>query len=41
MKAALDGEYARRMGFFFDFRILLRTVYCALAGSGVQEGKHK
>jgi len=38
-KAALDGEYVRRMGFFFDIWILFRTVWCAVTGRGVQEGR--
>ena len=37
-KAALDGEYAKRMSFLFDVRILFRTVFAAVAGSGVSEG---
>ena len=40
-KAALDGEYARRMSFLFDIQILFRTVFCAIAGSGVSEGGPK
>ena len=38
-KAALDGEYVRRMGFFFDIWILFQTVLCAVTGRGVQEGR--
>jgi len=37
-KAAYDGEYARRMSFFFDIVILFRTVAKALFGIGVVEG---
>ena len=37
-KAALDGEYVKRMGFFTDIWILFRTVYLALLGRGVKEG---
>ena len=40
-KAALDGEYVRRQGFFFDLWIMLRTVYCAVLGRGVREGGPK
>lgn len=39
VKAAYDGEYARRISLFFDFWILMRTVICALSGSGVSEGE--
>lgn len=35
-KAAYDGEYARRMGFLFDIKILLATVFKAISGSGVK-----
>ncbi len=37
-KAALDGEYARRMSFAFDILCVWRTVRSVLSGSGVQEG---
>jgi O-antigen biosynthesis protein WbqP len=37
-KAAYDGEYAQKMGFIFDIKILFRTAINALTGSGVQEG---
>ncbi|MCL1842345.1 MAG: sugar transferase [Defluviitaleaceae bacterium] len=37
-KAAYDGEYAKKMGFFLDMKILIQTVYCAIAGRGVSEG---
>ena len=37
-KAAYDGEYARRMGFFFDMYILMRTVICVFSRDGVSEG---
>ena len=40
-KAAYDGEYAKRIGFFFDIYILMRTVICAVSGSGVSEGGPK
>lgn len=36
-KAALDGEYARRMGFFMDIRILFRTVFGVLRAKGVSQ----
>jgi len=40
-KAAYDGEYVRRMGFFFDLWILLRTVFGVVSRSGVSEGGPK
>jgi len=40
-KAAYDGEYAKRMGFFFDIYILFRTVISAARSSGVSEGGPK
>ncbi|MCL2665377.1 MAG: sugar transferase [Defluviitaleaceae bacterium] len=38
-KARLDGEYIRRMGFFFDCRCFFATFAGVLKGSGVKEGK--
>ena len=38
-KAALDGEYVRRIGLFFDIRIFFKTIYIVLFGRGVKEGK--
>jgi len=38
IKAAYDGEYAQRMGFFLDIKILLGTVINAITGRGVMEG---
>jgi len=37
-KAALDGEYAKKMGFWLDIKILFKTALCAVVGKGVQEG---
>jgi len=37
-KAAYDGEYATRKSLFFDLWIIMRTVSCAISGSGVSEG---
>jgi len=37
-KAAFDGEYVKRMGFFYDLYILVRTALKAVIGSGVVEG---
>ncbi|MCL2577899.1 MAG: sugar transferase [Defluviitaleaceae bacterium] len=41
VKAAYDGEYAKKMNFFLDIKILFQTIICALRGSGVQEGGPK
>ena len=38
VKAAYDGEYARRMGFILDIRIMFGTVINAALGRGVVEG---
>jgi len=38
VKAAYDGEYAKKIGFFYDIWIIIRTVFSAFAGSGVKEG---
>lgn len=38
-KAALDGVYVERMGFFFDVRCFLGTIFAVLRASGVVEGK--
>jgi len=40
-KAASDGEYVRRKGFFFDLWIMVRTVYYVLGRFGVSEGGPK
>ena len=40
-KAALDGEYAHRMGLWLDIKILFATLFSVLRGSGVQEGTKK
>ena len=37
-KAKYDGEYARKMGFLFDIKILFLTVYCTLSRHGMKEG---
>ena len=39
VKARLDGEYVRRMGFLTDICILLKTVEVVIKGRGVKEGK--
>ena len=38
-KAEYDGEYARRMGFFFDIWILILTVVVTVSRRGFREGK--
>ncbi len=38
VKARLDGEYVRRMGFAFDLRCLLGTVLSVVRRDGVREG---
>lgn len=38
-KAAFDGEYVGRMGFFFDLKCLWRTVVCVLKHDGLREGR--
>lgn len=37
-KAALDGEYLSKMGFFFDLKCFLRTVISVIKNEGVVEG---
>lgn len=41
VKARLDGEYVRRMGFLFDVRCILGTVLSVLKKDGVREGAQK
>jgi O-antigen biosynthesis protein WbqP len=36
-KAALDGEYARRMSFLTDIKILLKTFFGVLSAKGVSQ----
>lgn len=38
VKAAYDGEYARKMSFALDMKILFRTAIIAFSGSGISEG---
>ncbi len=38
VKAALDGEYVRKMGFFFDIKCMIGTVLPVFNGAGVVEG---
>ena len=41
VKARLDGEYVRRMGFFFDAKCIWGTVFRVVAAEGVVEGEQK
>lgn len=38
VKARLDGEYVRRMGFLFDLRCIFGTVFSVLRRDGIHEG---
>ena len=38
VKAAFDGEYAEKIGFILDVKILFRTVWVAISGRGMKEG---
>ena len=38
VKAKLDGEYIRRMGFAFDLRCIFGTVFSVLRRDGIREG---
>ena len=38
VKAKLDGEYVRNLGFFFDCRCFLWTIFSVLMREGVVEG---
>ncbi|MCL1863415.1 MAG: sugar transferase [Defluviitaleaceae bacterium] len=40
-KAALDGEYAKKMSFLLDIKILFLTAVQAVTGSGISEGGPK
>lgn len=40
-KAALDGQYARKITFLEDLRIFFATFFSVLRHEGVQEGKQK
>ena len=39
VKARLDGEYVRRMSFFFDVRCIVGTVFSVARAEGVVEGE--
>ena len=38
VKARMDGEYVRRMGFLFDLRCIFETVFSVLRRDGIHEG---
>jgi O-antigen biosynthesis protein WbqP len=38
VKAGYDGEYIRKMGFLFDCKIMLKTVFSVAGSKGVKEG---
>ena len=40
VKAAYDGEYVKKAGFFFDLWILILTVWVTLSRRGFKEGKN-
>lgn len=39
VKAKFDGDYVKRMGFFFDTKIFLMTIFKVLRSEGIREGK--
>jgi O-antigen biosynthesis protein WbqP len=39
VKAGYDGEYVKKMGILFDFKILWLTVVSVIRSDGVKEGK--
>ena len=41
IKASFDGEYIKKMSFFFDIKILFMTVFSVFTHDGVQEGKNE
>ena len=41
VKAAYDGEYIRKMGFWFDLKITFLTLFSVTKGEGVKEGAGK
>ncbi len=38
IKVILDGEYVKKMSFYFDVRIFVKTMFCVLRREGVKEG---
>ena len=41
VKAGYDGEYVRRMSFFFDLRCIFGTVTAVFGAKGVKEGRQE
>lgn len=41
VKAGYDGEYVRRMSFFFDLRCIIGTVTAVFGAKGVKEGRQE
>lgn len=39
LKAKYDGDYVKKMSFFTDFVIIIRTFFSVLGAKGVKEGK--
>jgi len=39
VKAKYDGEYAEKIGFIFDLKCLLKTIFKVFSHDGVVEGK--
>ena len=39
VKAAYDGEYVQKMSFFFDLRIVIKTVTSVISAKGIKEGR--
>ena len=40
-KAKLDGQYVKRMSFFFDVKIILKTIGAVLTVAGNTEGSER
>lgn len=41
IKAKLDGEYAKKVSFMFDLKVLIKTITSVLTSKGVKEGADK
>jgi len=39
VKAAFDGEYAKKVSLWLDVKIIFLTIYCVFTGYGTLEGK--
>ena len=40
VKAKFDGEYVKRVNLFFDFVIIIKTIFYAITGKGIKEGSN-